>query len=174
MSEPTATAPRHSEPPAPTPARGRFSAAHRLVAKREFAAALRGGRRTRGDHVQLIAAVWPGERSELPAVDRPLPSRLGLSVSKGVGNAPERARMRRLLREAFRALRGRLKASCDMVVIAKSPWPGAHLADVAGELVGLMQRLRLTTTSAPTPPRAAPLPQPGPAQARSPQSGEVP
>lgn len=99
--------------------------------------------------------------SVLPSADRPLPSRLGLSVSKGVGNAPERARMRRLLREAFRALRGRLKASCDMVVIAKSPWPDAQLADVAGELVGLMQRLRLTAAAVPAPQRAAPPSQPG-------------
>lgn len=137
MPDPSAHALRQ-EPPAGVPqARGRFGAASRLVAKADFSAALRGGRRARGAHVQLIAA--PRRTADRPAV----PSRLGLSVSKGVGNAPQRARLRRLLREAFRSLRGRLKESCDVVVIAKTPWPEAGLAEVAAEVDGLLARMRL-------------------------------
>ncbi len=143
LSELSASAARQTAPTAAPPAIGRFGAAHRLVAKREFTAALRTGRRLRGDHVQLIAAPRRGQVGQ-PAEELPvLPSRLGLSVSKGVGNSPQRARLRRLLREAFRGLRGRLKGSCDVVVIAKTPWPNAALADVSAEMAALLSRLRL-------------------------------
>lgn len=144
LSELSASAARQTAPTAAPPAIGRFGAAHRLVAKREFTAALRTGRRLRGDHVQLIAAPRRGPAGQTAEESPVLPSRLGLSVSKGVGNSPQRARLRRLLREAFRGLRSRLKGSCDVVVIAKAPWPDAALADVSAEMAALLSRLRLT------------------------------
>lgn len=151
LSELSASAARQTAPAAAPPAIGRFGAAHRLVAKREFTAALRTGRRLRGEHVQLIASPRFAQAglAGLAAEELPLlPSRLGLSVSKGVGNSPQRARLRRLLREAFRGLRGRLKGSCDVVVIAKTPWPDAALADVSAEMAGLLSRMRLTAQAA--------------------------
>lgn len=148
MSELSASAARQTALAAAPPAIGRFGAAHRLVAKREFTAALRTGRRLRGEHVQLIAAPRRGPTGQAAEELPVLPSRLGLSVSKGVGNSPQRARLRRLLREAFRGLRGGLKGSCDVVVIAKTPWPDAALADVSAELVALLGRMRLTAQAA--------------------------
>lgn len=55
--------------------------------------------------------------------------------------------MRRLLREAFRAVRWQLKAPCDVVIIAKTPWPDAKMAAVAGELLALLTRLRLAAAA---------------------------
>jgi ribonuclease P protein component len=46
-------------------------------------------------------------------------SRLGITVSKKVGSAAERNRIRRLVREFFRLNRSRLSTPQDIVIIAK-------------------------------------------------------
>lgn len=112
----------------------------------------------RGDHLQVIAlpqrASPPSPHSGIqPSPERagqPLQKRrdrLGLSVSRAVGNSPQRARLRRLLREAFRAVRWQLRTPCDVVIIAKTPWPDAGMAAVAAELLTLLTRLRLAATA---------------------------
>ena len=110
--------------------RGPLGARHRLVRQKELQRALRKGRRSQGPHLQLTCAYQPR-----PTIPEPLPRlRLGLAVSKGVGNSPDRARMRRLLREAFRALRWQWPSGHDVVISAKVPWPEANLAAVVAEL----------------------------------------
>ncbi len=58
-----------------------------------------------------------GEANDLPH------SRLGLSVSRKVGNAVVRNRWKRLIREAFRLSGARVATGIDLVAI---PRPGAR------------------------------------------------
>ena len=55
----------------------------------------------------------------------PYPLRLGITVSKRVGNAVVRTRVKRLLREVFRQNKERLPPGLQLVIVAKPD--AAHL-----------------------------------------------
>lgn len=93
----------------------------RLRRRREFLEVQREGTRRHTQHLVFIRRPAIGARS-----------RLGVTVSTRVGDAVERNRVKRLLREVFR--RTRIAPPLDLVVIAK---PGAKTltyAQAANEL----------------------------------------
>jgi ribonuclease P protein component len=81
----------------------------RLSRSAEFERVYRQGRSTANRH--LVLYTFPNPASEHP--------RLGLSVSRKVGGAVERNRVKRMLREAFAQVEGELLKGQDIVVVAR-------------------------------------------------------
>lgn len=93
----------------------------RLSRSADFDRVFRHGRSHAGR--ELVLYVFPRGESEVP--------RLGLSVSRKVGGAVQRNRVKRLLREAFAVESERLPAGTDAVVVAR------HEANALAEREGL-------------------------------------
>lgn len=112
----------------------------RLSRSAEFERVYRHGRSTANRHLVLYS--FPN-----PSVERP---RVGFSVSRKVGGAVERNRVKRLLREAFAKAEPSLASGHDLVVVAR---PEAlelaereGLAGVDGALVELISKAGLSVT----------------------------
>ena len=57
-------------------------------------------------------------------------TRVGITTSKKIGNAVVRSRARRVLREAYRGLIGRVKPGYDLVFVARGRTPAAKSTQV--------------------------------------------
>jgi ribonuclease P protein component len=67
--------------------------------------------------------------------------RLGITASRRVGNAVERNRAKRLVREAFRTVRGSWPERADVVVIVRQALGNRKLADVVAEWQAAQSRI---------------------------------
>ncbi len=105
------------------------------------------GRRVHTAHFVLI--VGRGLSSDSP-------SRLGVTVTRKVGSAVRRNRVKRLVREAFRLDPALLPAGVDLVVIAKDGAPLLGLADVQGEWAAVRKLLQRRAHEVLTKPVAVP------------------
>ncbi|MBU8905759.1 ribonuclease P protein component [Desertibacillus haloalkaliphilus] len=69
--------------------------------------------------------------------------RLGLSVSKRIGNAVTRVRVKRLIREVFRELEDDIISSNDYVVIARKPTADMDFWEVKKSLTHVFKRAKV-------------------------------
>lgn len=92
----------------------------------------RDGRRRHTAHLVLIRQAAAGPQS-----------RLGVTVSKRIGNAVVRNRVKRILRELFRTRRAEMYPALDLIVIAK---PGAETLTYAQAAAEFARGLDLGTT----------------------------
>jgi ribonuclease P protein component len=70
------------------------------------------------------------------------PARVGFTVSKKVGTAVERNRVRRRLREIVRSMApGRMRPGHDYVLIGRRTALGAKFERMIGELEGALRRI---------------------------------
>ncbi|WP_270183031.1 ribonuclease P protein component [Alkalihalobacillus sp. CinArs1] len=69
--------------------------------------------------------------------------RLGLSVSKRIGNAVTRNRVKRLIRESFHQLSDQIDVPYDFVVIARKPASEMNLEEVKSSLIHVLKRARV-------------------------------
>ena len=100
----------------------------RLSRSAEFERVYRHGRSTANRHLVLYA--FPNPSTRVP--------RLGVSVSRRVGGAVQRNRVKRLLREAFARTESALAREQDVVVVARP---------AAGELSELIAKMNLSAPS---------------------------
>ncbi|MGA7873267.1 MAG: ribonuclease P protein component [Candidatus Binatus sp.] len=103
-----------------------FAAADRLHRSAEFLRLQRDGVRFQSPHFVLYAGKLGGE---------PARSRLGVTVSRRIGNAVTRNRVKRRVREIFRrVIRDELPAGTSIVVIARGGAAALESAAISDEL----------------------------------------
>lgn len=107
----------------------RFSRSRRLTRRREFLAVQEKGRKLAGG--ELLVLALPNEVGH---------ARLGVTVSTKVGNAVARNRVKRRVREAFRAVAASFPA-VDLVVIARAGAPGLEFGAVEKAFAAAKDRL---------------------------------
>jgi ribonuclease P protein component len=146
----------------------RSSGRGRLSRSAEFERVYRQGRSTANRHFVLYT--FPNPSAASP--------RLGLSVSRKVGGAVERNRVKRLLREAFAQVQDELREDQDVVVVAR---PSAAelveregLAGVRRALDELIAKAGMGAAAAPAPAAAGEGPAAAVTHAHEPSDGPPP
>ena len=78
-------------------------------------------------------------KNRMPGVNR-----LGITVSKKLGKAVTRNRIRRRLREAYRLSEASFKTGYDIVIVARHGSERAPFGALTGEMLGLFSELGVT------------------------------
>jgi ribonuclease P protein component len=116
--------------------RQRFPRQRRLRLRADYVVVQNQGRRVGGAHYLLFAR--PSSASA-PGAE----ARVGVTVSRKVGNAVVRNRVKRWVRESCRrSVLAEVPSGLDVVIVARPSAANAGLAPTALELASLVKRLR--------------------------------
>jgi ribonuclease P protein component len=91
--------------------------------------------RDKGTSFKQSAFILGAVRNDLPH------NRYGIIVSKRLGKAVVRNRLRRVIREALRSIHAQLPTGYDVVVVARHPGLKLNYRGWQQALLGVMQRL---------------------------------
>lgn len=117
---------------------GRFERADRLLRPQDFQRVARDGRRIASR--QFVILMGPTRQTAVVGKRR-----LGVTVSRRVGNSVVRNRIKRAVREWFRRNRESLKGQVDLVVIARQSAQGLskpEIGKVLGEMLFSSEKVR--------------------------------
>ena len=112
-----------------------FPARLRIKQRRDFLRVQRGGNKHHLRHFLVFVSRRQAAPGEAVA-----PTRLGITVTRKVGNAVVRGRIKRLVREVFRQNRERLPPGLDVVFVAKQQAAGVTFAEVLADFDALARR----------------------------------
>ena len=107
-----------------------FGPERRLSTRTEFRKVFAGGVSTSGQHFSVVVLPHPQEK------------RLGLTLRRGLGNAPQRNRLKRRLREIFRARQHDLKPG-SLIMIPKDGAASLTWEQCREQVVALWQRAKV-------------------------------
>jgi ribonuclease P protein component len=113
----------------------RLARATRLRRRADYLVVQERGRRFSGQHYLVLARRRVAGSDVLPG------ARLGITVSRKVGNAVQRNRVKRWVRESYRRLQTLAPAALDLVVIARPSAATSGYAATLGELDALLRKL---------------------------------
>jgi ribonuclease P protein component len=120
----------------------RFGSEHRLRRRADFLRTRRLGIRFQTEHFVIYLAKLPDQET----------ARLGLAVSRQIGNAVARNRTKRRLRESFRCtLRSELGTYSALVVVARKGAAELKTQEVTAELKSPLSRMAAKLKIAPGP-----------------------
>ena len=107
-----------------------FQKADRLLKRSDFVLLSRSGKKLHS--ANFLALYRKGTAGR---------SRLGITVTKKVANAPGRNRLKRIVRESFRHNRGKFKGDWDIVIIAKQRPEKIGSVEVITELAAIFEKI---------------------------------
>ena len=122
-----------------------FPRARRVRKRLDYLRIQNQGRRYSTAHFLVFAmpsssSLEPSKGSTPPGPTTP--TRFGVTVSRKVGDAVTRNRVKRWIRESCRRLAPSLPPSLDIVVVARPQAARAGFAPISAELASLSKRLR--------------------------------
>ena len=116
---------------------GRFSRSDRVLESRDYRRISRCGSRSASKNFVVLAAPM----RDLATRDRPgCGGRLGVTVSRRVGNAVTRNRVKRRIREWFRKVRSELATDTEIVVIARREAAEIDWQSTTADLTQLLEQ----------------------------------